>query len=389
MIWKDIQYNQETQDIKVPNSWLHVHYYEALNILFRFENSLRVFVYVILKDELKNNWDSTNIRGDDTIKKIASIRISQAKDYGYLCYDIKSPMLYLSSSDLIDIIMNDKNWKYFKKYFKAKKEIIKHKLLEIGAVRNSLAHFRPIQAEDLEVIKQNVKHTLSIVEECLNDITSIYTTVPTNNIQPWYLELKKLTNNYIKIDLFQDKKSDWIKISLIAKGITFKDGYIMEGYKSFYVSKLSTVNILNKYSEIKNNIIYAHEDFSTQIIDEKLIFSKYINLIISKQNLELSYMNIITDIADLINIISKEMKLLSQDNLAEGDLISSVLLSCRKEQNEKFWNIDREILRDNIYQYEGSEFWGESGTTISGEYITETYKYPWMPTNISKQDYYF
>ena len=40
----------------IPRRWLHLHYYEALNILFRMENSLRVFVYVILKNSLLEEW---------------------------------------------------------------------------------------------------------------------------------------------------------------------------------------------------------------------------------------------------------------------------------------------------------------------------------------------
>jgi hypothetical protein len=43
------QAKQVNEAVQIPDRWLHLHYYEALNILFRFENALRVFVYVILK----------------------------------------------------------------------------------------------------------------------------------------------------------------------------------------------------------------------------------------------------------------------------------------------------------------------------------------------------
>ena len=141
---------------------------------------------------MKEKWEEAYINKELTIKQISKQRQNQANDYGYLTYDINSSMLYLSSGELIDIIMNEKNWKYFTKYFKAKKEIIKHKLLEIGAIRNALAHFRPINEEDLDVIKQNVKHTLLGVEKVLDSITNLTVNVPSNSRENWYTEFLKI-----------------------------------------------------------------------------------------------------------------------------------------------------------------------------------------------------
>jgi hypothetical protein len=55
MDWRNIV-KLENDAIKVPSRWLHLHYYEALNILFRVENSLRMLVYVALKNQYKNQW---------------------------------------------------------------------------------------------------------------------------------------------------------------------------------------------------------------------------------------------------------------------------------------------------------------------------------------------
>ena len=54
--------------ISVPERWLHLHYYEALNILFRMENSLRVFVYGVLKNKFQKNWAQTNLQTVDEEK---------------------------------------------------------------------------------------------------------------------------------------------------------------------------------------------------------------------------------------------------------------------------------------------------------------------------------
>ncbi len=78
--------------IVVPGRWLHLHYYEALNILFRMENALRVFVYVVLKNTYQDSWKYIAIQTSDddqsTINSLGSMRISQAKGFGYLGYEI-------------------------------------------------------------------------------------------------------------------------------------------------------------------------------------------------------------------------------------------------------------------------------------------------------------
>ena len=48
MEWKKSE-KKDGNTYQIPERWLHLYYYEALNVLFRFENSLRVFVYVVLK----------------------------------------------------------------------------------------------------------------------------------------------------------------------------------------------------------------------------------------------------------------------------------------------------------------------------------------------------
>ena len=48
MEWK--QSSEKDGATVIPSNWIYIHYYEALNTLFRVENSLRVFVYVVLKN---------------------------------------------------------------------------------------------------------------------------------------------------------------------------------------------------------------------------------------------------------------------------------------------------------------------------------------------------
>ena len=87
MDWKSEKVN-DAGWYKIPKRWLHIHYYEALNILFRFENSLRVFVYIILKNQYLDEWAvcQFSISQDkiQSIKGAAKKRINQAASHGYL-----------------------------------------------------------------------------------------------------------------------------------------------------------------------------------------------------------------------------------------------------------------------------------------------------------------
>lgn len=110
MEWKPTIRNDQGL-LKVPKRWLHIHYYEALSILFRFENSLRVFVYAILKNEYSSKWGDCNFSmpgGDATaIKSLAARRINQADNFGYLGFDIKATLMHLTSGELVELITAD------------------------------------------------------------------------------------------------------------------------------------------------------------------------------------------------------------------------------------------------------------------------------------------
>lgn len=187
--------------VTIPDRWLHLHYYEALNILFRMENALRVFVYVVLKGTFKERWADTTLQLADgeqsTIAATAARRLAQAKGFGYLGYEITSPLMYLNSGELTQIICSDAYWTVFKAFFRAKKEIIKNKLDEIGTVRNALAHFRPLKYDDIELIKQNVKHAFLGIEQCLAEMTQTHSVVPTNTEKDWYKNLVTLGSNLL------------------------------------------------------------------------------------------------------------------------------------------------------------------------------------------------
>ena len=89
----------------VPTTWVYSRYYEAFNLLFRIENALRVFAYVVLKNEYGGKWVDLSVTSDEagegSIGSIARRRISQASAFGYLGYSIPCPLMYLTGGVLI------------------------------------------------------------------------------------------------------------------------------------------------------------------------------------------------------------------------------------------------------------------------------------------------
>jgi hypothetical protein len=61
MDWKSVT-SKGDDAVSIPKRWLYIHYYEALNILFRMENALRVFVYAILKNEYQEKWADATVQ---------------------------------------------------------------------------------------------------------------------------------------------------------------------------------------------------------------------------------------------------------------------------------------------------------------------------------------
>src|SRR5437763_4359564 len=183
----------ENRTLAVPKTWLFPQYYEALTALFRMENALRVLVYIILKNECGAKWAELSVTSDDsqegTIASIAKRRQAQAGTFGYLCFPISCPIMHLTSGELVRLMTGNGQWKHFKEYFPASREIVKNKLDEIGCVRNALAHFRPLKLEDVALLKQNAQHVLSGVEDTIEEVLGCYTVVPTNTTDEWYADL--------------------------------------------------------------------------------------------------------------------------------------------------------------------------------------------------------
>ncbi len=382
-------------EYKIPERWLHIHYYEALNILFRFENSLRVFVYAILKNEYFDEWKSktftTNDNQQKSIQNLAAKRISQADNFGYLGYDVKCPIMHLTSGELIDLLTNDSYWQLFKSHFRGNKEIIKNKLQEIGNIRNSLAHFRPIKTDDVELIKQNARHTLVEIEKCLENLFNQNQKVPTNTPQDWYRNISTLGNSFIITNPLFSKDENWVNLQLIFNPSILEKASYSGSYFSYKIARLVTPNIVTHFPELAKLATYISENVRYPQIDREsnITVKKQINIVIGKQVLCDNWQKITDNIKGIIEKISQEMELLTQDNLARGELLETT--SCTAYQNndeKKRWNFNYDSIKRPYEPNDPDEYWGDF-VSYQTDIVAGAKNYPWMPSEISKEEFPF
>lgn len=391
MEWK----SAKMQDglFNIPKEWLFLHYYEALNILFRTENSLRVFVYTTLKNVLFEKWMEAIVQVSEeeqsTISAIAKKRITQAQGFGYLGYEIMSPLMHLNSGELLRIITSDTYWETFRRYFKGKKEIIRTKLDEVGVIRNSLAHFRPIKSDDVELIKQNVKHALIGVEECLSEMTQTYNVVPTNTRDDWYKNSITLGTELCEIEIYQSNNEEWIRLQITFKSKILRREEWWAGYFSYYVPKLITPAIINLYENIRKFVTYVTEyiPYAPMTEDQMPEFSKRISFLFRKDVLSINSAKISKHMQDMLVKIKEEVALVEQDNLARGDLIKTERTNAilTESGDKKEWVTHSGSLGCPFREDDPAEYWADVGL-YEADFVAGINKYPWMPSNISGKE---
>ena len=392
MEWKAA--NRTDQGLLViPKRWLHVHYYEALNILFRFENSLRVFVYSILKNELFDEWRTCSFTIGDSDSKsingIASQRIKQAESYGYLGYDITAPLMHLTSGELVELMVSEAYWSKFRAYFRGNKEIIKNKLLEIGNIRNSLAHFRPIKEEDIGLVKQNSRHTLIGIEECLKNIFFQNLRVPTNTLDEWYKSISTLGTEQISTTPYYSENEEWVCIVVRFSSPILQKKQYGETLYSYSHAKVNTPNILTERVDLAKYITYASESITYPTLTENMDMKveKDIRLVFRKDILLAHHEILSSELKEILATINDECELLLQDNLARGKMVESAETMAwwsKSEGEDGKWNFSYQNLEQKYLANHPDEYWGQLASTV--DVVAGCYRYPWMPADISTME---
>lgn len=387
MDWKDAK-NIKNNQYDLPWNWLKIEYFEVINILFRFENSLRTFVYIVLKNEYKEKWKDKNITSDDqenyTIAGIAKKRIEQAKNHAYLGYTFSNPLLHLTSGELGKIITSNDHWAHFKPYFLGSREIIKNKFDEIGTVRNSVAHFRPIKRGDVELIKQNSIHTLTEIEKALEELINCSDNVPTNSEDRWYQELITINSSESTLSFNQSKDEKWVNITLSFNSPILKKEIYGKDFGRITCTNLKTSNVISNYQNIHENIISVTEDepsiFTKDIDNIKIV--KRISFRFSRKCLEMMYEKIKEDFIKILTQIKEELNLIQDDNLARGKLIEVVTIFIEKNDESPYYHSTTSVFSTEFTEDTPVEFWGNLNYAHSN-FISNTNKFPWMSVTVS------
>jgi hypothetical protein len=379
---------------QIPARWLHIYYFEALNILFRFENSVRTFVYAILKNEFQDKWDqcSCSFAGGEpqSIKGIASKRISQAESFGYLGLDIRAPLMHLTSGELIELLTSEAYWPKFRPHFRGNKEIIKNKLLEIGTIRNALAHFRPIKADDIELIKQNSRHALLGVEQCLKNIFLQPIRVPTNTTADWYRAISTLGTAHISTTPFFSADETWVSVALTFKTPMLSKRRYGETYFSYKLAKLNSANVLLGHSVLRKHVTCLTETVSYPSLSKEydITISKDLYFVFRKDVLENSHKEISEDFAAFLRTAAEECELLVQDNLARGKMMETADVTAywsKPPDKEGRWIFGYEELRQVYKSNDPDEYWGQR--IYASDIVSGVKRYPWMPEDISDEEF--
>ena len=107
MDWKNAKHIEQNE-YDIPANWLHIHYFNAYNILFRIENALRLLVYIVLKTHYHDKWAEKKIvqknNSNVSINKLSEKIIDRSKGFDYLRFAQSNPLFYLTFENLYKII---------------------------------------------------------------------------------------------------------------------------------------------------------------------------------------------------------------------------------------------------------------------------------------------
>jgi hypothetical protein len=379
----------------VPATWLFPHYYEALNALFRIENALRMLVYVVLKNDKRDRWVDISLTSDEggetALGALAKKRIAQHQTFGYLGFPIEAPMMHLTSGELVRLLTSDAHWPLFKEFFRAARQVVTLKLQEIGDVRNSLAHFRPLTEDDVEAVRQNAKQVLSSVEAALAAMVTCGQRVPTNTPDTWYQELRAVGTDRCGLQFHQSSDGRWIRITLRFTA-TIISQYPEEPaeYVSYQLLNLDTPGILNVHDNLRCLTISLTERIPSVRMppDFKPPFSKRLEFTFSRSTLEHEFSAVREGLRSLMAEIDNEAELIAGDNLAKGRLVhlARVLASQqRTQEGQPWWQFNTRALRRSVESHHPPEYWG-SIAMPPRDLISDTDQFPWMPAPVSREE---
>jgi hypothetical protein len=376
-------------NLEVPDNWLFPHYYDALNTLFRVENGLRTFVYVVLKSHHHAAWTELTLATDDggssTISAISKKRLARDQRFGYLGYAINSPLAHLTSGELIGVILADPYWPQFAQHFPTSKEVVRLKLEEIGNVRNALAHFRPIKPDDVEVVKQNANQVLSGIERLLENAIRTPQDVPSNTADDWYAAFERL-NSSMAVDLFQSDDEQWLRVQLTYPCRSIGPSYESASFQHLRLLAPNVSAILRGSSEVSDSVVLCYDypvySHSTSA-NTTPSFAVEVNFTFDRKTFVERHRELAEEFRAIIETMHQDTVLIADDNLVRGRYvrIGGATISSKPSLG---WTADRLELATPARSDDPPEFWG-SKPFWGDNLLTETPVYPWMRVEVADE----
>ncbi len=390
MQWLDPEF-RESGDVAIPRNWLLLHYFDALNVLFRFENTLRLFVYCVLKAEFGSRWTDQTLSGDDsaegTIASVAKRRIAQAQSCGYVGSFPTCPVMYLTSGELSRVITSDGCWKHFSRHFAASRDVAKYKFLEINSVRNTLAHFRTLQFDDVLTVKQGARHLLGLIERWLTDLLWCSQVVPTNTEQDWYKALSVLGSELCTLQLLQSTNRDFVALDFVYSCPILRSVVYTPTVTMHSVLTIRTSSLLTAIGDPPDKLIAITERvsrFGQHGGDGPPAFHKQMRLLVPRKALE-AEPDIVRQFAErVLSQVATQTDLIQRDNLAAGSLIETAMVweQAKGAPGSLAWSLPLDALKCPVGADDPPEYWGESldGTN---DPVSDLSRFPWMPNAVS------
>ncbi len=311
----------DRQQVGIPREWVFLRYYAAYNMLFRVENSLRMFVYLVLKRQHRDKWASMLIYEGEgskiTIKEYSDQRSAQAKRLGYLNQPVTCPLLFLGTGELVRLITSESNWKYFRRHFQADRPALEHKFREIVEIRNAVAHFRAIAKENLDDLKRNIDQLFPGIEDLLQNALIQELPVSDGGDTTWWNDAIECQTTGVPPEVCASKDGKWIRVTLRHKCRALDCDETTNGMQYQVVNIRSSI-IVEKYPLIRKHLAYACESVeSTEPDSEKMmVFGKLINLVFPREALDKDWDEIHQSLKQVADSISAETEALVHDQNA-------------------------------------------------------------------------
>ena len=325
-----------------------------------------MLVYVVFKNDKRDKWTEISISSDDstetTIGALAKKRIvRRQKRTAISAIQYEAPIMHLTSGELVRLLTSDAYWPLFKDFFRASRQVVTLKLLEIGDVRNSLAHFRPITEDDVEAVKQNAKQVLSSVEDALGSMIMCNERVPSDNTDSWYQELRTLGTDVCSLLFNQSTDSRWIRFTVHFQARMLAQE-VYSKVARYKVINIDTPEILKRYTALRSLTIYLTEPipFTRMPASGKPTILKDLEFTFSRPTLTREYESVREDLKQLFADIDTEAELLKDDNLAKGHLLNVQPVIARKSGDEAqaTWRVESWDLRCPVENHHPTEYWG-------------------------------